>query len=71
MKLEWSHSSLIVGQLSPYSSLFSTSLLFPKIIACLTEMRTMNEEYTKQVMQIQDIQPELSPLILEVVSQDS
>ncbi|XP_012687338.2 nuclear receptor subfamily 1 group I member 2 [Clupea harengus] len=46
-------------------------LLFPKIIACLTEMRTMNEEYTKQVMQIQDIQPELSPLILEVVSQDS
>ncbi|XP_076119209.1 nuclear receptor subfamily 1 group I member 2 isoform X1 [Alosa pseudoharengus] len=47
------------------------NLLFPKIMACLTEMRTMNEEYSKQVMQIQDIQPELSPLILEVVSQDS
>lgn len=46
-------------------------LLFPKIMACLTEMRTMNEEYSKQVMQIQDIQPELSPLILEVVSPDS
>ncbi|XP_030641761.1 nuclear receptor subfamily 1 group I member 2 [Chanos chanos] len=46
-------------------------LLFPKIMACLTEMRTMNEEYTKQVLQIQDIQPEVSPLMLEVVSKDS
>ncbi|XP_063070715.1 nuclear receptor subfamily 1 group I member 2 [Engraulis encrasicolus] len=46
-------------------------LLFPKIMACLTEMRTMNEEYSKQVLQIQDIQPEVSPLILEVISQDS
>ncbi|XP_053482592.1 nuclear receptor subfamily 1 group I member 2 [Ictalurus furcatus] len=43
-------------------------LLFPKIMACLTEMRTMNEEHTKQVLQIQDIQPEVSPLILEIVS---
>ncbi|KAM9486189.1 nuclear receptor subfamily 1 group I member 2 [Clarias gariepinus] len=43
-------------------------LLFPKIMACLTEMRTMNEEHTKQVLQIQDIQPEMSPLILEIVS---
>ncbi|MCI4378723.1 hypothetical protein PGIGA_G00219120 [Pangasianodon gigas] len=43
-------------------------LLFPKIMACLTEMRTMNEEHTKQVLQIQDIQPEISPLILEIVS---
>lgn len=46
-------------------------LLFPKIMSLLTEFRTMNEEYTKQVMHIQDIQPELSPLILEVVSPDS
>ncbi|XP_036426650.1 nuclear receptor subfamily 1 group I member 2 isoform X2 [Colossoma macropomum] len=46
-------------------------LLFPKIIACLTEMRTMNEEYTKQVLQIQDIQPEVSPLMLEIVSKNS
>ncbi|XP_046701533.1 nuclear receptor subfamily 1 group I member 2 [Silurus meridionalis] len=43
-------------------------LLFPKIMACLTEMRTMNEEHTKQVLQIQDIQPEMSPLVLEIVS---
>ncbi|KAK3569412.1 hypothetical protein QTP86_029320 [Hemibagrus guttatus] len=43
-------------------------LLFPKIMACLTEMRTMNEEHTKQVLQIQDIQPEISPLLLEIVS---
>ncbi|XP_072541594.1 nuclear receptor subfamily 1 group I member 2 isoform X2 [Salminus brasiliensis] len=46
-------------------------LLFPKIMACLTEMRTMNEEYTKQLHQIQDIQPEVSPLMLEIVSQHS
>ncbi|XP_062862427.1 nuclear receptor subfamily 1 group I member 2 isoform X1 [Trichomycterus rosablanca] len=43
-------------------------LLFPKIMACLTELRTMNEEYSKQVLQIQDIQPEVSPLMLEIVS---
>ncbi|KAI4885173.1 hypothetical protein NFI96_022651 [Prochilodus magdalenae] len=46
-------------------------LLFPKIIACLTELRSMNEEYTKQVLQIQDIQPEVSPLMLEIVSKHS
>uniref|UniRef100_A0A672RTP3 Uncharacterized protein n=1 Tax=Sinocyclocheilus grahami TaxID=75366 RepID=A0A672RTP3_SINGR len=46
-------------------------LLFPKIMACLTEMRSMNEEYTKQVLKIQDIQPEASPLLLEIISKDS
>ncbi|XP_044072735.1 nuclear receptor subfamily 1 group I member 2 isoform X2 [Siniperca chuatsi] len=46
-------------------------LLYPKVMACLTEMRTMTEEYTKQVLQIQDIQPDvLSPLIMEVVSKN-
>ncbi|XP_051762919.1 nuclear receptor subfamily 1 group I member 2 isoform X2 [Ctenopharyngodon idella] len=45
-------------------------LLYPKIIACLTEMRTMNEEYTKQVLKIQDIQPDVSPLLLEIISKD-
>uniref|UniRef100_A0A3P8XFQ9 Uncharacterized protein n=1 Tax=Esox lucius TaxID=8010 RepID=A0A3P8XFQ9_ESOLU len=47
-------------------------LLYPKILACLTEMRTMNEEYSKQVLHIVDIQPDNSfdPLILEVVSKD-
>ncbi|XP_070770398.1 nuclear receptor subfamily 1 group I member 2 isoform X2 [Enoplosus armatus] len=46
-------------------------LLYPKVMACLTEMRTMTEEYSKQVLQIQDIQPDiLSPLIMEVVSKN-
>ncbi|XP_056244513.1 nuclear receptor subfamily 1 group I member 2 isoform X1 [Seriola aureovittata] len=46
-------------------------LLYPKVVACLTEMRTMTEEYSKQVLQIQDIQPDdISPLILEVVSRN-
>ncbi|KAJ0005625.1 hypothetical protein NQD34_015519 [Periophthalmus magnuspinnatus] len=45
-------------------------LLFPKVLACLTELRTMTEEYSKQVLQIQDIQPDVSPLIMEVISKD-
>ncbi|XP_049450729.1 nuclear receptor subfamily 1 group I member 2 isoform X1 [Epinephelus fuscoguttatus] len=44
-------------------------LLYPKVMACLTEMRTMTEEYSKQVLQIQDIQPNvIPPLIMEMVS---
>ncbi|XP_041806118.1 nuclear receptor subfamily 1 group I member 2 isoform X2 [Chelmon rostratus] len=44
-------------------------LLYPKVMACLTEMRTMTEEYSKQVLQIQDIQPNvISSLIMEMVS---
>lgn len=32
-------------------------------------MRTMNEEYSKQVLQIQDIQPNvIPPLLMEMVS---
>ncbi len=34
-------------------------------------MRSMNEEYTKQVLKIQDIQPDVSPLLLEIISKDS
>ncbi|XP_073701510.1 nuclear receptor subfamily 1 group I member 2 [Garra rufa] len=45
-------------------------LLYPKIMACLTEMRSMNEEYTKQLLKIQDIQPDVSPLLLEIISKD-
>ncbi|KAM6985074.1 nuclear receptor subfamily 1 group I member 2 [Aplochiton taeniatus] len=45
-------------------------LLYPKVMACLTEMRSMNEEHTKQWLRIQDVQPDVSPLILEVVSKD-
>ncbi|XP_060786399.1 nuclear receptor subfamily 1 group I member 2 isoform X2 [Neoarius graeffei] len=43
-------------------------LLLPRVMACLAEMRTLNEEHTKQVLQIQDVQPEMSPLVLEIVS---
>ncbi|XP_076858731.1 nuclear receptor subfamily 1 group I member 2 [Brachyhypopomus gauderio] len=46
-------------------------LVFPKIMACLTEMRTMNEEHTKQILKIQDIQPDVSPLMLEIISKHS
>ncbi|XP_069058790.1 nuclear receptor subfamily 1 group I member 2 [Pleurodeles waltl] len=42
--------------------------LFPKIIRCLTELRSMNVEYCKQVVEIHDIQPDNSPLIMEVFS---
>ncbi|XP_016306277.1 nuclear receptor subfamily 1 group I member 2-like isoform X2 [Sinocyclocheilus anshuiensis] len=45
-------------------------LLYPKIMECLTEMRSMNEEYTKQLLKIQDIQPDVSPLLLEIISKD-
>ncbi|XP_047225728.1 nuclear receptor subfamily 1 group I member 2 isoform X3 [Girardinichthys multiradiatus] len=47
-------------------------LLYPKMIACLTEMRTMTEEYSKQILQIQDVQPDtISPLMMEVISKNS
>ncbi|XP_069491952.1 nuclear receptor subfamily 1 group I member 2 [Ambystoma mexicanum] len=42
--------------------------LFPKIIRCLTELRSMNVEYCKQVVEIHDIQPDNTPLIMEVFS---
>ncbi|XP_038163949.1 nuclear receptor subfamily 1 group I member 2 isoform X1 [Cyprinodon tularosa] len=46
-------------------------LLYPKLIACLTELRTMTEEYSKQVLQIQEVQPDtISPLMMEVVSKN-
>lgn len=49
--------------------LLSCSLMYPKVVACLTELRTMTEEYPKQVLQIQDIEPDvISPLIMEMVS---
>lgn len=47
-------------------------LLYPRVLACLTELRTMTEEYSKQILQIQDIQPDdISPLIKEVISKDT
>uniref|UniRef100_A0A3B5BIS8 Nuclear receptor subfamily 1, group I, member 2 n=1 Tax=Stegastes partitus TaxID=144197 RepID=A0A3B5BIS8_9TELE len=47
-------------------------LLYPKVIACFTEMRTMTEEYSKQILKIQDIQPDtISPLIMEVISKNT
>ncbi|XP_037542107.1 nuclear receptor subfamily 1 group I member 2 [Nematolebias whitei] len=47
-------------------------LLYPKVISCLTELRTMTEEYSKQILQIQDVHPDtLSPLMREVVGKTS
>ncbi|XP_070694236.1 nuclear receptor subfamily 1 group I member 2 [Pempheris klunzingeri] len=46
-------------------------LLYPKVMACLTELRTMTEEYSKQILHLQDIQPDdISPLMIEVVSKN-
>jgi len=43
--------------------------MYPKVIACFTAMRTISDEYSKQILEIQDIQPDtISPLIMEVVS---
>lgn len=64
----WKKKSLIALLFEPSPP---ASLLYPKIMACLTEMRSMNEEYTKQVLKIQDIQPDVSPLLLEIISKDS
>ncbi|XP_064413218.1 nuclear receptor subfamily 1 group I member 2 [Latimeria chalumnae] len=46
-------------------------LLFPKIMAILTELRSLNEEYAKQILQIQNIQPDITPLMMEVFSKPS
>ncbi|PIO25715.1 hypothetical protein AB205_0164430 [Aquarana catesbeiana] len=42
--------------------------LFAKIMECLTEMRTVSDEHSKQVLHIWDIQPGYTPLLLEVFS---
>lgn len=58
------------GNLPPINLLScACSALYPKVVACLTELRTMTEEYSKQVLQIQDMEPDvISPLIMEMVS---
>uniref|UniRef100_A0A8C5MDC0 Nuclear receptor subfamily 1 group I member 2 n=1 Tax=Leptobrachium leishanense TaxID=445787 RepID=A0A8C5MDC0_9ANUR len=42
--------------------------LFAKIMECVTELRTMNEEHSKQILHIWDIQPDSTPLLKEVFS---
>ncbi|KAM5126974.1 nuclear receptor subfamily 1 group I member 2-like, partial [Mantella aurantiaca] len=42
--------------------------LFAKIMECLTELRTVSDEHSKQVLDIWDIQPGYTPLLLEVFS---
>ncbi|KAM9319609.1 nuclear receptor subfamily 1 group I member 2 [Gastrophryne carolinensis] len=44
-------------------------LLFAKIMECLTELRSVNNEHSKQLLRIWDIQPDYTPLMLEVVSE--
>uniref|UniRef100_H3C155 Nuclear receptor subfamily 1, group I, member 2 n=1 Tax=Tetraodon nigroviridis TaxID=99883 RepID=H3C155_TETNG len=39
-------------------------MLYPKVLACLTEMRTLTQEYSKQILQIQDIQPNVMPPLM-------
>ncbi|XP_041438971.1 nuclear receptor subfamily 1 group I member 2 S homeolog isoform X1 [Xenopus laevis] len=41
-------------------------LLYPKIMECLTELRTINDIHSKQLMEIWDIQPDVTPLMREV-----
>ncbi|XP_056409997.1 nuclear receptor subfamily 1 group I member 2 isoform X2 [Hyla sarda] len=38
---------------------------FAKIMECLTELRTMNDEHSKQLLRIWDIQPDYTPLMHE------
>lgn len=42
--------------------------LFAKIMVCLTELRTMNDEHSKQLLHIWDIQPDYTPLMHEMFS---
>ncbi|KAE8621035.1 hypothetical protein XENTR_v10004662 [Xenopus tropicalis] len=41
-------------------------LLYPKIMECLTELRTVNDIHSKQLLEIWDIQPDATPLLREV-----
>ncbi|OCT93568.1 nuclear receptor subfamily 1 group I member 2 [Xenopus laevis] len=41
-------------------------LLYPKIMECLTELRTVNDIHSKQLLEIWDIQPDATPLMREV-----
>ncbi|XP_053561764.1 nuclear receptor subfamily 1 group I member 2 isoform X2 [Bombina bombina] len=43
--------------------------LFAKIMERVTELRSMNDEHSKQLVQIWDIQPDSTPLMREVFSQ--
>ncbi|OCT69442.1 nuclear receptor subfamily 1 group I member 3 isoform X3 [Xenopus laevis] len=42
--------------------------LYPKLLSLLTELRTLNEEYTRQILHIQDISSEnVTPLMKEIL----
>ncbi|MGH0122175.1 UNVERIFIED_CONTAM: hypothetical protein FKN15_015479 [Acipenser sinensis] len=59
---------LLQGQIDCWLFFLNSAPVPIKIMACLTELRTMNDEYTKQVLKIQDIQPDVTPLMMEVFS---
>ncbi|XP_073433073.1 nuclear receptor subfamily 1 group I member 2 [Dendrobates tinctorius] len=42
--------------------------IFAKIMECLTELRSMNDEHSKQLLHIWDIQPDYTPLMRELFS---
>ncbi|XP_063812930.1 nuclear receptor subfamily 1 group I member 2 [Pseudophryne corroboree] len=56
--------SYVESQRTPSESRF----LFAKIMECLTELRSMNDEHSKQLLQIWDVQPDYTPLMREVFS---
>ncbi|KAG8431542.1 hypothetical protein GDO86_018331 [Hymenochirus boettgeri] len=43
-------------------------VLFAKVMECLTELRSMNDIHSKQLLEIWDIQPDSTPLMREVFS---
>ncbi|CAH2218720.1 nuclear receptor subfamily 1 group I member 2 [Pelobates cultripes] len=45
--------------------------LFAKIMECLTELRSMNDEHSKQLLHIWDVQPDSTPLMKEVFTEIS
>uniref|UniRef100_A0A4W3GEZ3 Nuclear receptor subfamily 1, group I, member 2 n=1 Tax=Callorhinchus milii TaxID=7868 RepID=A0A4W3GEZ3_CALMI len=44
----------------------SFRFLFPKIMLILTELRTLSAENNRQILEIQNIQPDVTPLMLEM-----
>uniref|UniRef100_A0A4W3GEX6 Nuclear receptor subfamily 1, group I, member 2 n=1 Tax=Callorhinchus milii TaxID=7868 RepID=A0A4W3GEX6_CALMI len=49
----------------------SFRFLFPKIMLILTELRTLSAENNRQILEIQNIQPDVTPLMLEIRDTES
>ncbi|XP_077149737.1 nuclear receptor subfamily 1 group I member 2 [Ranitomeya variabilis] len=55
----------IEGQRTPCQE---NRLIFAKVMECLTELRSMNDEHSKQLLHIWDLQPDYTPLMHELFS---